>query len=159
MLNGYRQRYSLHKSGRRVSRHCKDVKTISDISNYDLERPLPTRGNQKVIGFMKDGLGRKIMIELAALRPKINSYLTDYNDKGIKTQSTKKYVIKEKLQLKDYKNCLEATQPENKVNQLQKNKVDVDSLGENHKEFIKINMVILELLGRLRNQKRNVFTE
>ena len=71
---------------------------------------------------MKDGLGRKIMTEFAASRPKLNSYLTDYNDKNIKTQGTKKYII----------NCLEATQPENKVNQLQKNKVDVDSLGENH---------------------------
>ena len=81
---------------------------------------------------MKDGLDRKIMTEIAASRPKINSYLTDYNDKNIKTQGTKKYIIKEKLQFKDYKNCLEATQPENKVNQLQKNKVDVDILGENH---------------------------
>ena len=71
---------------------------------------------------MKDGLGRKIMTEFAASRPKLNSYLADYNDKNIKTQGTKKYII----------NCLEATQPENKVNQLQKNKVDVDSLGENH---------------------------
>ena len=71
---------------------------------------------------MKDGLGRKIMTEFAASRPKLNSYLTDYNDKNIKTQGTKKYII----------NCLEATQPENKVNQLQKNKVDVDILGENH---------------------------
>ena len=71
---------------------------------------------------MKDGLGRKIMTEFAASRPKLNSYLTDYNDKNIKTQGTKKYII----------NCLEATQPENKVNQLQKNKVDVDSFGENH---------------------------
>ena len=71
---------------------------------------------------MKDGLGRKIMTEFAASRPKLNSYLTDYKDKNIKTQGTKKYII----------NCLEATQPENKVNQLQKNKVDVDILGENH---------------------------
>ena len=71
---------------------------------------------------MKDGLGRKIMTEFAASRPKLNSYLTDYNDKNIKTQGTKKYII----------NCLEGTQPENKVNQLQKNKVDVDILGENH---------------------------
>ena len=62
------------------------------------------------------------MTEFAASRPKLNSYLTDYNDKNIKTQGTKKYII----------NCLEATQPENKVNQLQKNKVDVDILGENH---------------------------
>ena len=32
-----------------------------EISNYDLERPLPTRGNEKVIRLMKDGLGRIIM--------------------------------------------------------------------------------------------------
>ena len=40
-------------------------------------------------------------------------------------KGTKKCVIKK---LEDYKNCLEATQLENKINQLEKNKVKVDSL-------------------------------
>ena len=49
------------------------------------------------------------------------------------------YVIKRKLEFEDYKNYLEATQLENKINYLEKNKLDVDSLQENQKEFIKNN--------------------
>ena len=40
-----------------------------------------------------------------------------------------------KLKFQDYKSCLEATQLGTKINQLEKNKVDVDSLGENNKKF------------------------
>ena len=42
----------------------------------------------KVIGLMKDELGRKIMTELAALRPKTYCYLMDdgNNDKKLKEQ-------------------------------------------------------------------------
>ena len=49
-----------------------------------------------------------------------------------KKQKAQKSVIKRKLNFKGYKYCLEETQLENKLNQLQKNKFDVDSLGENH---------------------------
>ena len=42
-----------------------------------------------------------------------------------------------------------------KVNQLEKNKVDVDSLRENHKEFIKNNKLILKLQQRFRREKHN----
>ena len=54
-----------------------------------------------------------------------------------KAKSTKKFVIKRKLKFEDYKNCLEATQIENKINHLEENKIDEDSLKEDHKEFIK----------------------
>ena len=42
---------------------------------------------------------------------------------------------KKKLQFEfeDYKLCLETTQLENKINQLEKNKFDVKSLHESHK--------------------------
>ena len=46
-----------------------DVKKWFDTSNYDVNRPLPT-GKKKVIGFIKDKLGRKIMTEVVALKPK-----------------------------------------------------------------------------------------
>ena len=40
-------------------------------SNYENERPLPTGKNKKVIGLMKDELGRKFI----GLGPKTYSYL------------------------------------------------------------------------------------
>ena len=51
----------------------------------------------------------------------------------IKNQKTQKSVIKRNLKFRDYKNCLEASQIENKINYLEKNKIHVDS----PKEFIK----------------------
>ena len=54
------------------------------------------------------------------------------------------YFIKRKLKFEDYKHFLEATQFENKINQLEKNNVDVDSLRENHRDFIKSNKLILK---------------
>ena len=84
---------------------------------------------------MKDELGGKIMVEFAALRPKTYSYLRDYNDENKKAKGTKKCVVKRKLKFEDYNHCLEATQLENKINQLEKTKVAIDSLEENHKKI------------------------
>ena len=47
-----------------------DVEKRFDTSNYECDRPLPTRKNKKVIELMKDELGGKIMTEFVALRPK-----------------------------------------------------------------------------------------
>ena len=46
-----------------------------------------------------------------------------------------------------------------KTNQLDKNRLDVNSLGKNHKEFIKNNKLILKPEQRFRSKKHNVFTE
>ena len=54
-----------------------DVEKRFDTSNYEINRPLPTGKNKKVIGLMKDELGGKIMTEFVALRLKTYSYLTD----------------------------------------------------------------------------------
>ena len=51
----------------------------------------------------------------------------------IKKQKAQKSVTKRKLKFQGYKNCLEATQFENKINHLEKNKID----GDSPKEFIK----------------------
>ena len=67
------------------------------------------------------------------------------------------YVIKRKLKFEDYKQRLEATQLENKINQLEKNKLHMDSLKENHKEFIKNSILILQ--QGFRGEKHNVFTD
>ena len=45
---------------------------------------------------------------------------------------------KRKLKFEDYENCLKAGQIENKTNNLQKNKTDVDSLKKDFKKFIKM---------------------
>ena len=46
-------------------------------------------------------------------------------------------VCHEKLKFQDYKSCLEVAQNENKINYLEKNKIEVDSLKKYQKEFIK----------------------
>ena len=67
----------------------KDVETRFHTSNYELDRPLPKRNNKKVIGLMKDRLGRQLMTEFAALRPKTFSYLTDDSDENKKQKARK----------------------------------------------------------------------
>ena len=44
-----------------------DVEKRFDTSNYEVNRPLATGKNKKMIGFMKDELGGKIMTEFVAL--------------------------------------------------------------------------------------------
>ena len=46
------------------------------------------------------------MIEFAALRPKIYSYLMDGGNSNKKAKGTKNCVMKQRLKLNDYKNCL-----------------------------------------------------
>ena len=64
------------------------MKILQMTSNYEVNRPLSTGKNKKVIGLMKDKLGGKIMTKFAALRPKTYSYLMDdgKNDKKQKEQ-------------------------------------------------------------------------
>ena len=81
--------------------------------------------NKKDIGLMKSELGGKIMIELAALRPKTYSCLTDNNDENKISKSTKKCVIKRNLELEDCKHWLEVVHLEHKIIQLERNKRDV----------------------------------
>ena len=61
--------------------------------------------------------------------------------------------------MQDYQNRLEAGQIENKIEQLEKNKIDVDSIKEDQKEFIKNNKLVLKTRQRFRSEKHNVFTE
>ena len=70
---------------------------------------------------MKDELGGKIGTEFSTSGPKWYSYLTDDNNENKKAKGTKKYLLTRKLKFEDYNHCLEATQLENKINQLEKN--------------------------------------
>ena len=66
---------------------------------------------------------------------------------------------KEDLNLK-YKNCLEATQLENKINHIEKNKINIDSFfcyKKKHQKFII--KIILQTQQRFKSERHNVFTE
>ena len=83
-----------------------DVEKRFDTSNYEVNRPLSTGKNKKVIWLMKDELGGKIITEFITLRPKTYSYLTDDCKEDKKAKGTKKCVIKRMIKFNDYKNCL-----------------------------------------------------
>ena len=78
-----------------------DVEKRFYTSNYECNRQLPTGKNEKVIGLMKDELGREIMTEFVALRPKTYSYFMDDGKNDKKAKGTKKCVIKKVLTFDD----------------------------------------------------------
>ena len=78
-----------------------DVENRFDTSNYKVNRPLPMGKNKKVIGLMKDELGRKIITEFVTY-----SYLTDDGKDDKKAKGTKKCIIKKMIKFNDYKKCL-----------------------------------------------------
>ena len=80
-----------------------DVENWFDTSNYEVNRPLPTGNNKKVIGLMKDELGGKIITEFVTLRDKTYSFLTDDGKEDRKAKGTKKWVIKKVIKFNDYK--------------------------------------------------------
>ena len=77
------------------------------------------------------------MTKFFGLRAKSYSYLIDDGSEVTKAKGTKKCVIKRKLEFENYKNCFEATQVENKVNCLGKNKINIDSLKKILKNNVK----------------------
>ena len=83
-----------------------DVENRFDTSNYEVNKPLPTGKNKKIIGLMKDELGGKIITEFVTLRPKTYSFLTADGKEDKKAKGTKKCVIKKKIKFNDYKKCL-----------------------------------------------------
>ena len=75
-----------------------------DTSNYEVNRPLPTGKNKKVIGLGE--LGGMILTEFFALRPKAYSYVMDDGCSDKNAKGAKKCVIKRRLKFNDYKDCL-----------------------------------------------------
>ena len=82
---------------------------------------------------MKDELGGKNMTKFLWLRAKTYRYLIDNGSEDRKSKGTKKVYLKKKLRFQNYKNCLEATQLDDKIKYLEK-RVNIDS----PKTFIKI---------------------
>ena len=98
---------------------------------------MPKEKDKKVIGLMKDELGGRIITEFVGLRTKTYSYLITTATK--KKQKAQKSVIKRKLKFENCKNCLEATEIQNKINYLEKkNEINLDS------QFIRNNNSILK---------------
>ena len=134
---------------------AEDVETRFDTSNYEYDTPLPKVKNKKVIRLMKDELGAKIMTKFVGLGAKTSGYLIDEK----KAKGTKMCVIKRKIIFENYKNCLEVTQLDSKIHYLQRNKIDIDILKNNHTEFIKNNEIIIKKQYRFKSETHNIFTE
>ena len=60
------------------------------------------------------------MTKFVGLKTKTYRYLIDYGNKDKKTKDAEKGIIKRKHEFEDYKNCLEATQFDNKIIYLEK---------------------------------------
>ena len=97
--------------------------------------------------------------KIVGLRTNSYSYFIGDVIECKKAKGTKKGGMKRKLKFENYKNCLEASQHENKINHLERNKTDVDNLKEDHKEFVRNNRLILKTHQRFRYENHNVFTE
>ena len=99
--------------------------------------PLNKGKYEKVIGSLKDKLDEKIMTKFVCLGAKTYGYLIDDGSEDKKAKGTQMCVIKRKFKFENYKNCLQAIQRDNKISYLEKNKIDIDSLEKDHKEFLK----------------------
>ena len=75
--------------------------------------------------------------------------------KIMKARYTKKCVLKRKLEFVNYKNCLEEAQLEYEINYLN-NKINIDRVKENQKEFVKNNKSILRTKQRFKNKRHNI---
>ena len=79
-----------------------------DTSNYDEndKRPLPISKSKKIPGLFKDELGEKIMTLFVGVRAKSYAYLMDDDSEHNKAKATKECIIKRKLMVNNYENCL-----------------------------------------------------
>ena len=68
------------------------------------------------------------MIKFNRSKAKPYSYFIDDSREDKKAKGTKTCVIKRKFKFQNYKNRLEANQIKNKINHLEKNKTDIDSI-------------------------------
>ena len=73
-----------------------EVEKRFDNSSFELHRILPKGKNKKVIGLIKDKLGKQILKEFVGVRAKTYSYLKDNNDEDKKSKKHKKVCHKKK---------------------------------------------------------------
>ena len=89
------------------------------------------------IGIIKDEFGEKIMIKFVGLRAKPYSYLIDDSSEDKTANGTQKVCHKKNIKFEIFENCLQATQIEDKINNIAKYKIDIGSLKTDQKDFIK----------------------
>ena len=77
-----------------------------------------------------------------------HSYLIDDSSEDKKAKITKKCLLKRKFKFESYKNCLELNQLENKINDLETNKIDIDHIKKNPKQLIRNNQSMLKTQQR-----------
>ena len=65
------------------------------------------------------------MTKFVGLRAKTYSYLIDDGSEDRKTKGTQKCFLKRKLKFENHKNYLEPTQLKNKINYVEKNKINI----------------------------------
>ena len=84
-----------------------DVTRMYDTSAYPLDHPagLP-QVNKKIIGLMKDEAGGRQIKEFVGLRSKLYAFKIDEGSETKKCKGTKKCVVKKKLDIEDYKDCV-----------------------------------------------------
>ena len=119
--------YVKPKYGKKAKLCWKDTDSfIVYIKTDDIYKDIAVNVETKLetwINVIKDESGGKIMTKLVELRGKTYRYSINDGNEDKKAKDTKKCVIKRKLKFENYKNCLEATQLENKINHLEKNVV------------------------------------
>ena len=87
-----------------------------DTSNYEKDHPLFSNKNKKQVGFMKDACGGNKILRFYGLRSELYAYEVDrlmgdngewnYNVQKKKCKGIRKYVIKRKITIDDYEECL-----------------------------------------------------
>ena len=81
------------------------------------------------------------------------SYIADNNDENIKAKDIEKSVIKRKLKCEDLKNFLKGNQLLNEINNLESNKLEVNSLRKIDKEINKNNRSLIKNSTNLKVRK------
>ena len=71
------------------------------------------------------------MTKFDGLRAKTYTFLIDDGSEDKKSKRHKKCVTKTRLKFGHYKTSLEATQLDNKIKYIEKNKISIDSFGKN----------------------------
>ena len=77
---------------------------------------------------MKDELDGKMIVKFVGLRANTYSYLIGDGSENKKAKITKNCVIKRKFTSGNYEKYLEVSQLVNRINYLEKNNVNIDSL-------------------------------